>query len=57
LYITRKTAAEPQRAIAEAFGLEHFGSASVMVSRFAKRIPQDKSLEEKVKQVEKTIWE
>ena len=41
--------------IAEAFGLSHYGSASGMISRFAKRIKQDKSLDKMVRKVEKTI--
>jgi REP element-mobilizing transposase RayT len=55
LYLARKTAGKPLSEIAEAFGLSHYGSASGMISRFAKRIKQDKSLDKMVKEVEKTI--
>ena len=55
LYIARKTAAKSLSALAEAFGLAHYGSASGMISRVAKRIQQNKSLEKMVRKVEKTI--
>ena len=55
LYIARKTATNSLSEIAEAFGLAHYGSTSGMISRFTKRKQQDKSLEEMVRKVEKTI--
>jgi putative transposase len=57
LYIARKTAAKPLSEIAEAFGLAHYGSVSGIISRFAKRMQQDKRLADLVKGVEKTIKE
>jgi chromosomal replication initiation ATPase DnaA len=55
LYIARKTAAKTLSEIAEAFGLAHYGSVSGMISRFAKRMQQDKKLAEIVRDVEKAI--
>ena len=55
LYIASKTAGKPLGAIAEAFGLAHYGSVSGVISRFAKRIQQDKSLARLVRDAENTI--
>jgi REP element-mobilizing transposase RayT len=55
LYLARKTAAISLGEIAEAFGLTHYGSVSGMISRFTKRMQQDKTLAETVRKAEKTI--
>jgi chromosomal replication initiation ATPase DnaA len=55
MYIARKTATKPLSEIAEAFGLAHYGSASGVISRFTKRMQQDKSLADMVREAEKTI--
>jgi chromosomal replication initiation ATPase DnaA len=55
LYLARKTAAKPLGEIAEAFVLAHCGSISGIISRFIKRVQQDKSLANRVREVEKTI--
>jgi putative transposase len=55
IYLVRRLSGHTLATIGDAFGLDHYGSVSSVVSRMKQRIANDRSLRRKVEEIERAL--